>query len=129
MATAPATLEVTHVHTIERESRKVLLDSASNELVFGVVGHAGAGTSFIASQLENLLKQTSLQGVSFDVSILKAREMIQNWASKNGKTLSAPTNPPSLSQVEILQDYGDQMRRKKQQLAEKTLLQLRARWR
>lgn len=110
MATAPATLEVTHVNTIERESRKVLLDSASNELVFGVVGHAGAGTSFIASQLENLLKQTSLQGVSFDVSILKAREMIQNWASKNGKTLSASTNPPSLSQVEILQDYGDQMR-------------------
>jgi pantothenate kinase-related protein Tda10 len=56
LATVPADLALTHVPTIERESRKVLLDNASNEFVFGVVGHAGAGTSFFAVQLENLLK-------------------------------------------------------------------------
>lgn len=113
MATVPAGLALPHVPTIERESRKVLLDNASNELVFGVVGHAGAGTSFIAVQLENLLKQTPSQGISFDVSILKARDVIQNWAIKRGKPLPAATKPPSLSQVEILQNYGDQMRAEK----------------
>ena len=28
-----------------RESRRILLDEASNEFVFAVVGHAGSGTS------------------------------------------------------------------------------------
>ena len=64
----------------ENESRTILMDSASNELVFAVVGHAGSGTSFIAQQLENLLKGIGIKDDKFDVVTLKAREVISEWA-------------------------------------------------
>jgi deoxycytidylate deaminase len=106
-------LPILNARTPERDSRNVLLEAASNELVFAVVGHAGAGTSFIAGQLDNLLKQTSLAEVRFDVSILKAREVILDWARAHGKPPLNVTSPPSLQQVKILQDYGDLMRAEK----------------
>jgi len=106
-------LPILNAPTPERESRNILLEAASNELVFAVVGHAGAGTSFIAGQLENLLKQTILGDSRFDVSILKAREVILHWARAHGKPPLAVTTQPTLRQVEILQDYGDLMRAEK----------------
>lgn len=86
------------------------MNEASNELVFGVVGHAGSGTSMIATQLENLLRERRVRGAEFDVSILKAREVICGWAASKGKTLPGASAQPSLENVQILQDYGDQMR-------------------
>ena len=65
-----------------RESRRILLDEASNEFVFAVVGHAGSGTTAVAKQLSNLLLQTSVGKDQFDVEILKARAVIENWARK-----------------------------------------------
>jgi len=113
LATNPAALPIIELPVVEREARNILLDSASNELVFAVVGHAGSGTSFIAMQLENLLKQIRIADSYFDVTILKAREVITQWAKTRGKELPAITKPPSLRQVERLQDYGDLMRAEK----------------
>lgn len=47
---------------------------ASNEFVFALVGHTGSGTSVIAQTLQALLRDTNLNGSTFDVTILKARE-------------------------------------------------------
>jgi len=93
-----------------RESRHILLDEASNELVFAVVGHAGSGTSVVAKQLKNLLKEIIVDGDPFDVEILKARKVIEAWAMSRGQTLPEATKPPSLTQVKMFQDYGDLMR-------------------
>jgi len=64
----------------------------------------------VANQLRNLLMETTVGGDPFDVEILKAREAILSWASSRGLSLPAVTTPPSLAQVETLQNYGDQMR-------------------
>jgi len=81
------------------------MDAASNELVFAVVGHAGSGTSFIAQQLENLLKGIAIKDDIFDVVTLKARQVISDWAASNGKSLPPPTARPTLNQVKAFQDY------------------------
>jgi len=110
MAALSNELPTIEPRVVERESRLVVLDEASNELVFAVVGHAGSGTSVVATQLSNLLTETRIGDQAFEVEILKAREVIAAWAAKKGLPLPPSTTPPSLSQVEKLQDYGDQIR-------------------
>ena len=113
MASAPFELPLPGVKGLDRESRLILLDEASNELVFAVVGHAGSGTSVVANQLRNLLMETTAAGHQYDVEILKAREVILAWAGRRGRPLPPAATPPSLAQVGVLQDYGDQMRSEK----------------
>jgi len=96
--------------TVSRESRRIILDEASNELVFAVVGHAGSGTSVVAQQLKNLLKEITVEGNLYDVEILKARKVIEDWARSQSLQLPEATDQPSLTQVKIFQDYGDLMR-------------------
>jgi len=110
MTTNATAIPIISSPPVERESRTVLMDSASNELVFAVVGHAGSGTSFIAQQLESLLKQIAIGDERFDVIMLKARDVITDWAAARGKLLSPASNRPSLQQVKTFQDYGDEMR-------------------
>jgi len=98
---------------VDKDSRRVILDAESNELVFAVVGHAGSGTSGVANQLHNLLRSTQAGGQQFDVVLLKARDIIELWAALKGISLPTPPRPPSLSYVRKLQDYGDQMRAEK----------------
>lgn len=82
---------------------------ASNELVFAVVGHAGSGTTEVAKRLENALQNESLRGGPFEVSILKARSVISDWADKQG--LRPPKEKSkSLEQTIQFQDLGDKMR-------------------
>jgi deoxycytidylate deaminase len=90
-----------------QDSRQILLDSASNELVFGVVGHAGSGTTEIAQHLKHLLETTKINSKVFDVELIKARHLIKDWAVKEG--LPFPVTGP-LAQSTMLQDYGDKMR-------------------
>lgn len=113
MASVPNERPILRVLGAERESRKIILDEAANELVFAVVGHAGSGTSVVANQLRNLLASTRVDGQAFEVKINKARELIQEWASRHGLPIPQETTPPSLAQVKALQDYGDQMRSEK----------------
>jgi deoxycytidylate deaminase len=56
------------------------------------------------------LRQTSVGKDQFDVEILKARAVIENWARNQALVLPDTTESPSLKQVEVFQDYGDRMR-------------------
>jgi deoxycytidylate deaminase len=86
------------------DSRTAVLEFAAGELVFAVVGHVGSGTSTIAQGLRGLLQ---LRG--YDVEILKARDVIAEWATKEGIPLP-DDKKRSLDTVEGLQDLGDRMR-------------------
>jgi len=93
-----------------KDAKGIVLGQAANELVFAVVGHVGSGTSVVANQLATLLRDTVYQGVSFEVEVLKARNVIEEWAKSKELALPTQLDPPSLNQVNALQDYGDQMR-------------------
>src|SRR3546814_14471709 len=54
-----------------------------SEVVFAVVGYVGSGTSEIATTLKGLLENPLLPDGKFEVEILKARKVIEEWASKN----------------------------------------------
>jgi energy-coupling factor transporter ATP-binding protein EcfA2 len=45
-----------------KPARAVVVDAASNEVVFAVVGYVGSGTSEIAKALKGLLEQEKLDG-------------------------------------------------------------------
>ncbi len=100
----PKTLTVLGQGTGTADSREILTGEASNEIVFAVVGGAGSGTSVIANTLQHLLSEAHI-----DASILKASEVIIEWANRTGKPIPAAI-PKTLQSVEILQDYGDNMR-------------------
>ncbi|MFV1976985.1 MAG: anti-phage dCTP deaminase [Candidatus Scalindua sp.] len=92
------------------DSRKIVLEHAANELVFGVVGHVGSGTTQIAETLKGLLSDESLAGGSFDTEIIKAREIISDWATSAGETIPT-TASNDLTTSESLQNLGDKMRK------------------
>jgi hypothetical protein len=94
-------------------SREVLGREASNEFVFAVVGHAGSGTSVIAATLGTLLAETSIGTDKFDVVTLRARDVITSWAMARDKMLPPLREKRYLKDVELLQDYGDEMRSEK----------------
>ncbi len=86
------------------DARNIIRKDASNEFVFAVVGHAGSGTSMIASTLEGRIAEESMDGDRFQVSVLKARDVIAEWALKNEKQLPTKKQKRSLGDVELLQD-------------------------
>lgn len=111
MATAKNLVPISGLTTrARRDSREIVLENASNEFVFAVVGHAGSGTSMVADRLRDLLLDTEVAGAKFEVISLKARDVIQDWARKKGKPVPPDTGEKLLSHVETLQNYGDEMR-------------------
>lgn len=64
----------------------------------------------VADRLRDLLLETRLAGVKFDVIGLKARDVIQEWALKRRKTIPSTSGAKLLEYVKVLQDYGDEMR-------------------
>ncbi len=113
MSNAPQPFRILDDQVPERESRAIIGASASNELIFAVVGHAGSGTSTVALQLENLLKERTVAGQEYDVVVLKAREVINEWAQRKGNPRKGQYGTSPLEQVQMLQDYGDDMRAEK----------------
>jgi hypothetical protein len=108
MATEPASKRI-HSRDYAKPAKAVLLDSATNEVVFAVVGYVGSGTSEVAMALKGLLEQGRLEGGKFDVEILKARKVIADWAARNGH--EAPKTPANnLATSRTYQDLGDKMR-------------------
>lgn len=88
MSTQPSTLlRVLHSSAESEDARDVIRGEASNEFVFAVVGHAGSGTSMIATALEARIVEESMGGEPFRVSIIKARGVIQAWTLKDEKHL------------------------------------------
>ena len=69
------------------DSRGLVLKHAANELVFAVVGHVGCGTSEIAESLRDRLEEKTLPGGVFEVRILKARDVITDWARENDEAM------------------------------------------
>jgi len=63
-------------------SKSMVRGYASNEFVFAVVGHVGSGTTKIATSLAELLNKGSITGDPFDTEIIKARELIEAWATE-----------------------------------------------
>jgi deoxycytidylate deaminase len=76
--------EANYFARIWKPAKAVLLDTATNEVVFAVVGYVGSGTSEIATAFKGLLEQEKLEGGKFEVEVLKARKVISDWASRNG---------------------------------------------
>lgn len=113
MATAPKSpATAPTVQSADIGSRAVVLGSNSNELVFAVVGHAGSGTTLIAQALVAVLGETSFNENKFVVEILKARDVIKEWAERNGEKLP-PVRPKGerfIEDVKTYQDLGDKMR-------------------
>jgi deoxycytidylate deaminase len=89
------------------ESKAVVLGHAANEFVFAVVGHVGSGTSYVAKALKELLREKG--SGAFDVEVLKARDVIVEWAQNAGETVPT-TKDDDLDTVRALQDLGDKMR-------------------
>ena len=111
MSTQPSNpLRVLNSESNREEAKEIIRNDASNEFVFAVVGHAGSGTSMIATTLEARLAEESMGPDPYQVSVLKAREVIAAWAIKRRKPLPAVTPKRSLDDVITYQDYGDEMR-------------------
>jgi ABC-type glutathione transport system ATPase component len=94
---------------LKNASRVAVLQHAANELVFGLVGHVGSGTSTVAATLCELLKSPALGGGSYDTVILSAREEIENWANQTSRPLPK-TDRLQLETDVAYQDLGDDMR-------------------
>lgn len=71
--------------TTAKPSKALIIEHATNEIVFAVVGHVGSGTSTIATTLRGLLENPALPGGKYEVGILKARGIIEDWANRNGE--------------------------------------------
>src|ERR1700691_176696 len=94
---------------VPTSSKNMVRWYASNEFVFAVVGHVGSGTTKIATSLAELLNKGSIAGDPFDTEIIKARELIEGWATENRKAIPAP-EPRNLLTTKQFQDLGDEMR-------------------
>ncbi|MGE5112461.1 MAG: anti-phage dCTP deaminase [Acidobacteriaceae bacterium] len=109
MATLPTTTsELVQIETGRLPSKKIVNNLAANELVFGVVGHAGSGTSRVASELKKVLEREQVASHSFAVEIVKATNVIRNWASTRGEAV--PAAIASIQDAGRFQELGDRMR-------------------
>jgi len=94
--------EPTRQQDIPDRARRIVRELASNELVFGVVGPVGSGTSEIAKSLERFLKDKG-----YAAAIIKARDVIAEWATKTGFVID---KEDEIKEVVSLQNAGDAMR-------------------
>ncbi len=90
-------------------SQSILREQAGHELVFAIVGHIGSGVTHTAEMLKTALEDPSLPGGRFDVTVLKARDQILEWAARTGRP-APTTGPRDVATVTALQDLGDEMR-------------------
>ena len=94
-----------------KDSRKAVLDHAANELVFAVVGHAGSGTTAVAQTIVDLLCESSVTPARYDVEIIKATDIIADWARRTERQLPSMDNGrKTLQTVDGFQNLGDAMR-------------------
>ncbi|MDB5683679.1 MAG: bpiD [Sphingomonas bacterium] len=85
-----------------RDAQELVRGLVSRELVFGVVGPVGSGTSEVAEALERFLEEAG-----YEAKILKARDVITNWAAVQNMPLLSSSK---MGHTEALQDAGDQLR-------------------
>ena len=90
-------------------AQRQVVEEAAHEFVFAVVGRIGSGTSQVATAFKELLER---QNPPFDTRILKATEVIENWAKREGQTHPVRTGPRTIDDAQRWQDLGDEMRKK-----------------
>lgn len=75
----------------------------SREIVFGVVGPVGSGTSEVAEALDSFLRENG-----YDSAVYKARDVIVEWVAETGREINGAGR---MEQTQALQDAGDDLRR------------------
>jgi deoxycytidylate deaminase/dephospho-CoA kinase len=102
--------DVMKTATSSRPNAKTeVLAEAAQEFVFGVVGHIGSGTSNVARAFKELLER---QKPPFEANIIKARDVIEDWAKKVEKEFPAAGATKTITIASQWQDLGDEMRNK-----------------
>jgi deoxycytidylate deaminase len=109
MAEAVQALDNTEAAEAPKPSKELNKSNSARELVFGIVGHVGSGTSTVANDLCNILAGQTVDEEQQEAVILKARSVIEGWAKANSENL--PTDDtPRMEAVSRFQDLGDEMR-------------------
>lgn len=89
-----------------KSARTIFNDLSSGELIFAVVGPAGSGTSYIANQIETLVKD---QLKATNVSQIKVSKILQNHLSEDEQAGFQQKN--KLQRAITFQDAGDRLRK------------------
>lgn len=109
MAEAVKALDSSEVTEAPKPSKELNKSNSARELVFGIVGHVGSGTSTVANDLCDILASQTVDEEQQEAVILKARSVIEGWAKANTEDL--PTDDtPKMEAVSRFQDLGDKMR-------------------
>ena len=95
--------------TTSPESRQIVAEHVSNEIVFAIVGHVGSGNTTVGTTLQKVLED--LAGGAFSVAAIKARTVIEEGMKKLGSPI-APGTGKLLEDVRRYQDAGDRLREK-----------------
>jgi deoxycytidylate deaminase len=114
MATA-AKKAIYEAPTNVQASQKVIAESFANEIVFGIVGHVGSGTTTVAGTLKKSLEAQTSGGHKFKVAIIKARTVIEESMKRLGAAIDTTKDKKLVADVIKYQDAGDELR--KQDLA------------
>ncbi|GLS29191.1 deoxycytidylate deaminase [Mesorhizobium albiziae] len=91
-------------------SQQLFRNSSANELFVAVVGPAGAGAGTAATALKRFLEEIEIDGHTYEVHIVKASNVIANWATKSGKTVPARAGRKSIDDRIAMQNLGDEFR-------------------
>jgi len=91
------------------DAKTEVLAEAAHEFVFAVVGHIGSGTSVVARAFKEILER---QKNPFHATILKARDVIEDWAKAAEKEFPKGAAARTIATAEQWQDLGDEMRGK-----------------
>lgn len=86
-----------------RDANEIVNALVSSELIFGVVGPVGSGTSEIATTLQAQLEESGYD----EVYLIKARTLIEAYAQRAGVKIDGKRG---IQQTIDLQDAGDKMR-------------------
>ena len=109
MAEAAEVLDESKEAGAPEPSKELNKSNSARELVFGIVGHVGSGTSIVAQDLREILAHQTVSDEKQQAIVLKARKVIESWASAHSEDL--PTqDTPMMEAVSRFQDLGDQMR-------------------
>lgn len=89
--------------------RNLIASFLSKEIVIGVVGYAGSGISYVADLLGKILEEED-----FDVQAIKARNILETWATQTGRSDPTKITDAKL-RVEAYQNIGDDLRAEKKE--------------
>lgn len=90
--------------TNDSELLDALRTHRSGELIFGLIGYAGSGTSFVSTKLN-----AKLESFGFTPHIIKARSCLDEYAKSNSKAIPDDSGG-QIQKVIAYQNLGDQLR-------------------